>query len=45
MSKSFSAKVMSELLEFFGVYTEKNREQMIAGSLSKGEIPPRRRKC
>ena len=39
MSKSFSAKVMSELLEFFGVYTEKNREQMIAGSLSKGENP------
>ena len=39
MSKSFSAKVVSDLLELFGMYTEKNSEQMIAGALSKGEKP------
>ena len=39
MSKSFSAKVMSDLLELFGMYTEKNCEQMLAGALSKGEKP------
>ena len=39
MSKSFSAKVMSDMLELFGMYTEKNSERMIAGALSKGEKP------
>ncbi len=39
MSKSFSAKVLSDLLELFGMYTEKNSDQMIAGALSKGEKP------
>ena len=39
MSKSFNAKVMSDLLELFGMYTEKNSERMIAGALSKGEKP------
>ena len=39
MSKSFSAKVMSDVLELFGMYTEKNCEQMLAGALSKGEKP------
>ncbi len=39
MSKSFSAKVVSDLLELFGMYTEKNSERMIAGALSKGERP------
>ena len=39
MSKSFSAKIMSDLLELFGMYTEKNSERMIAGALSKGEKP------
>ena len=39
MSKSFSAKVVSDLLELFGMYTENNSERMIAGALSKGEKP------
>lgn len=39
MSKSFSAKIMSDLLELFGMYTEKNSERMIAGALRKGEKP------
>lgn len=39
MSKSFSAIVVSDLLELFGMYTEKNNDQMIAGALSKGESP------
>ena len=39
MSKSFSAKVMSDLLELFGMYTEKNSERLLAGALSKGEQP------
>ncbi len=39
MSKSFSAKVMSDLLELFGMYTEKNSEQLLAGAQSKGEKP------
>ena len=37
MSKSFSAKVVSDLLELFGMYTEQNSERMIAGALRKGE--------
>ena len=42
MSKSFSAKVVSDLLELFGMYTEQNSERMIAGALRKGEklTPP-----
>lgn len=39
MSKSFSAKVVSDLLELFGMYTEENSERMIAGALRKGEKP------
>ena len=39
MSKSFSAKVMSDLLELFSMYTEKNCEQLLAGALNKGEKP------
>ena len=39
MNKSFNAKLMSDLLELFGMYTEKNSERMIAGALSKGEKP------
>ena len=39
MSKSFSAKVLSDLLELFGMYTENNCEKMLAGALSKGEKP------
>ena len=39
MSKSFNARIMSDLLELFGMYTEKNSERMIAGALSKGEKP------
>ncbi len=39
MSRSFSAKVISELLELFSMYTEKNGEQMLAGALSRGEKP------
>jgi len=47
MSKSFNAKVVSDLLELFSMYTEKNHERMIAGALSKGEKstpPPKRLK-
>ncbi|MDO5133763.1 MAG: alpha/beta hydrolase [Eubacteriales bacterium] len=39
MSKSFSAKVMSDLLELFGMYTERHCEQMLAGAVSRGEKP------
>ncbi|MBQ6165681.1 MAG: alpha/beta hydrolase [Clostridia bacterium] len=39
MSKSFGAKIMSEFLDFFSMYTEKNYEQMLAGAISKGEKP------
>ncbi|MDO4537235.1 MAG: alpha/beta hydrolase [Coriobacteriales bacterium] len=39
MSKSFSARVVSDLLELFGMYTESNSERMIAGALGKGERP------
>ena len=39
MSKSFSAKVMSDLLELFSVYTEKNGEKMLEDALRKGEKP------
>ena len=33
MSKSFDAKVVSDLLELFDMYTEKNSERMIAGAV------------
>ena len=39
MSKSFSAKLMSDLLELFSIYTERNCDQMIAGAISNGEKP------
>lgn len=39
MSKSFSAKVMSELLELFEVYMDKNCERLVADARSKGEKP------
>ena len=39
MGKSYSAKVMADLLELFGMYTEKNSEQMLAGALARGETP------
>ena len=39
MSKSFSAKVMSEVLELFSMFREKNSEKMIEEALQKGEKP------
>ena len=39
MSKSLSAKVMSEVLELFSLYMEKNSEKLIEDALSKGEKP------
>ncbi len=39
MSKSISAKAVSDLLELFGMYTENNSERMIAKARSKGEKP------
>ena len=39
MSRSKSAKVLSEVLELFSMYTEKNGEKMIANALDKGETP------
>ena len=39
MSKSFSAKALADLLELFGMYTENNCEQILAGALSRGEKP------
>lgn len=39
MSKSFSAKVMSDLLELFAVFMEKNGEKLIEEALRKGEKP------
>ena len=39
MSKSFSAKVMSEILELFSMYMEKNNEKLIKDALRKGEKP------
>ncbi|MBR4720234.1 MAG: alpha/beta hydrolase [Clostridia bacterium] len=37
MSKSISAKLMSEVLELFSLYTEKNGEKMIEDALHRGE--------
>ena len=39
MAKSKSAKVLSEVLELFSMYTEKNGEKMITDAVSKGETP------
>ena len=39
MSKSFSAKVMADLLELFSFYMDRNCEQILAGALSNGEGP------
>ena len=39
MSNSFSAKVMSEILELFSMYTEEKGEKMIEDALQKGEKP------
>ena len=39
MSKSFSAKVMSEVLELFSMYMDKNGEKLIENAISKGEKP------
>ena len=39
MAKSKNAKLMSEVLELFSMYREKNSEEMIAKALEKGEAP------
>ena len=39
MSKSISAKVMSDVLELFSLYLEKNSEKLIEDTLQKGEKP------
>ena len=39
MSKSFNAKVMSDILELFSMYMDKNAEQSIENALRKGEKP------
>ena len=39
MSKSISAKVMSDVLELFSLYLEKNSEKLIEEALQKGEQP------
>ena len=39
MSKSFSAKVMSEVLELFSMFMDKNSEKLIEDTLQKGEKP------
>ena len=39
MSKSISAKVMSDILELFSVYMDKNAEQMVEDALRRGETP------
>lgn len=39
MAKSKSAKLMSEALELFSIFTGKNCEKMIADALDKGETP------
>ena len=39
MAKSKSAKVLSEVLELFSMYTEKNSEKMIEKALREGEKP------
>lgn len=39
VSKSLSAKVVSELLELFSMYMEKNNEKLLDDALKKGEKP------
>lgn len=39
MSKSFSAKVMSEIFELFSMYLDKNSEKMLEEARLKGEQP------
>ena len=39
MAKSKSAKLVSEVLELFSMYTEKNGKKMIADAAEKGETP------
>lgn len=39
MTKSISAKVMSEVLELFSLYLDKNSEKLIADALLRGEKP------
>lgn len=39
MSKSYSAKVMAELLELFSMYMDKNNEKLIEEAVRKGEKP------
>lgn len=39
MGKSFGAKVMSDLLELFEVYMDKNRERLLADALNEGDMP------
>ena len=39
MAKSKNAKLLSEALELFSMYTEKNGEKMLARALEKGEVP------
>ncbi len=39
MSKSISAKVMSEVLELFSMYMDKNGEKLIEDARKKGEQP------
>lgn len=39
MSKSFSAKVVSEVLELFSIFMEKNCEKLLEETLQKGERP------
>lgn len=39
MSKSFSAKVLSEVLELFSMFMDKNNDKLIEDALRKGEKP------
>ncbi len=39
MSKSFSAKVMSEVLELFSMFMDKNNDKLIENALQRGEKP------
>ena len=39
MGKSKRAKLLSEVLELFSMYTEKNSEELITNALDKGETP------
>lgn len=39
MAKSRNAKVVSEVLELFSMYTEKNGDKMIEDAISNGDKP------